>query len=174
MATLPGLLDRSRDLELEGQSRHPWYRRAVLAAMAGFCLLALLNVFGQHSQSFYSQGSTASLKLRVPSRLRSGDIFEARFEIRASDRLAKPTIVLAPDWLQGVTLNSLEPAPLDESSNGGLLRLTLPPIRAGGEATLWTQWQVNPTGFGDRDTSVTLLNGTRQLAHIQRTPTVIP
>jgi hypothetical protein len=174
MDTLPGLLDRRQDVELDGRSRHPWYRRAILALLAAFCLLALFNYFGQRSHSYSANGPGASIGLRAPSTLRGGDIFEARFEVRAASALDHPVLVLAPGWLQGITLNTIEPAPADETGSGGRLRLTLAPIRAGGEATLWTQWQVNPTGFGSRDTSVELFDGAHRIAAIERTTHVLP
>jgi hypothetical protein len=164
----------SLPVDIPHRQRHTWYRRAILGLISLFVLLALLNVFGQRSETAVATGGGARLELRAPDRLRTGDIFEARFEITTSVPLDKPAIVLAPDWLQGITLNSLEPAPVTENSTNNVLRLGLEPLQAGQTATVWTQWQVNPTGFGDRDTSVKLYNRDTELVSIDRTTTVFP
>jgi hypothetical protein len=164
----------SLDPDMGRYSRQVWYRRLILALMAAFALYALLNGFGQRAETVSSAGSLAGLEIRAPSRVRSGDIYEARFQIHADRDLAKPALVLAPDWLQGQTLNTLEPSPISEVSTNNELRLLLPPMSAGQEATVWTQWQVNPTGFGNRDTSVTLYDRQTRIVTIDHTTHVFP
>lgn len=142
--------------------------------MALFLAAALLNVFGQRSETSVASGPEARLELRAPSHLRGGVVFEARFEVHALRNLDHPRLILAGEWMQGVTLNTVEPAPVEETSRDGSLVFEISPLSAGETGTLWTQWQVNPTGFGRRDGDVSLYDGADRIATIERTTTVFP
>jgi hypothetical protein len=174
VATLPGNLDQAVDRDLEGRERHQALRRIGLGVLGLVVLAALFNVFGQTSSTATAEGAAATLSLRAPSSIRGGVIFEARFQIQAHDDIAHPAIVLAPGWLNGTTLNSLEPAPTTERSGPDGLELDYPPQEAGDELTVWTQWQTNPTDVGRRPAGVELRDGDRVLAHIDRTVTSFP
>lgn len=175
MDGLPGDLDARRDRDLEGRQRHPWQRRAGLAILTVLVLAALLNVFGQREVQSDASQPQASLQVVAPEHLRPGVIFESRFRIGAHEKLAKPTLVLAPGWLDSVTLNSVEPAPKDETSQpDGSLVLLFPSIPAGGAFTFKMMWQVNPTAFGRKSTGVQLLDGDQQVASIDRRTTIYP
>jgi hypothetical protein len=175
MAELPGDLDASRDRDLEGRARHQWQRRLGLLALAALVVAALFNVFGQREVESNAATPAASLQVIAPEHLRPGLIFEGQFRIEAEEALEQPTLVLAPGWLDSVTLNSLEPAPKDERSRpDGSLALLFPAIPAGGAMTFNTMWQVNPTAFGRKPTDVTLLDGDRELARIDRKTTIYP
>jgi hypothetical protein len=174
VAALPGNLDPAVDRDLHGRKHHQVVRRVGLGTLGVIIVLALLNVFGQRSTTATAEGAAAGFSLDAPSSIRGGVIFEARFEIQAHDDIANPAIVLAPGWLNGTTLNSLEPAPTTERSGPDGLELDYPPQKAGDELTVWTQWQTNPTDVGRRPAGVELRDGDRVLAHIDRTVTSFP
>lgn len=175
MGSLPGSLDAKVDRDLESRERHQMQRRLALGALGLLVLAAALNLFGQRTVSSASEGSDAKLTVEAPSRLRGGVIFEGRFVVEANAALDNPTLVLQPGWLDTITLNSLEPTPKDEGSRpDGALELLFPPIPAGGSLTFVTQWQVNPTAVGRKQSDVILLDGEREIARVDRTATIFP
>jgi hypothetical protein len=174
MATLHGHLSRSRDLELKGRTHEVWLRRAILALLALVIVAALLNVFGQRSVTSTASGSVASLTVRAPERLRGGLIFEGRFEITAHQPIAHPRLVLDSGWTEGMTLNTSEPTPSDETSRGDHLILEFARIPAGKTMTYWTQWSVNPVNVAHRSQDVTLYDGAKRLDTVHRQVTIFP
>jgi hypothetical protein len=151
-----------------------WIRRAFLTLFLVFALLGLLNAFGQVPSVSRAGGPAASLKVSAPTRLRGGLLFQARFDIHANRKLDHPTLVLGPGWVEGMTINTIEPSPSAEASRSGRLVLRLEPAQRGEDVTLWMDFQVNPTTVGRRAQDVDLDDGTQQLVRIQRTVTVFP
>ena len=94
--------------------------------------------------------------------------------IKAIQEIRDATLVLDPGWLEGMTLNTVEPSPVGESSRDGRLALDLGHIPAGDDYLLFLQFQVNPTNVGHRDAGVDLFDGDRRLLHLDRAITVWP
>src|SRR3954447_9357401 len=145
-------LELARHRDLDG--RGPTQSLRVLARLALVILpvLALLNVFGQRT----STASTAQLEVHAPTALRGGLVWQSTITFRARESLSTPRLVFSPDWLQGLTLNTIEPAADSETSDGASLAFTYGRMKAGDALRLVMQWQVNPTSLGHRDLDVTL------------------
>ena len=175
VAGVPDQIVLKRHRDLEGRSWEIWVRRCLFALLPIFALLGVLNIFGQHpaSTTVNSQGA-ASLKLYAPARVRGGLIYEARFHITAQRDLKHATLVLSPGWLEGMTVNTIEPSPVNEGSDNGRLTLDLGHVPAGESHLLFMQFQTNPTNVGHRDASVTLKDGDQTLLHLHRTITIFP
>ena len=97
--TLPpdGLrIERNRDLH--DRSRHVWYRRALLGAIAVLPVLALLNVFGQRPTVSSAHSLAADLRVTAPARLRSGLIFQVRVEVVAHRTISTPQLIFSQGW----------------------------------------------------------------------------
>jgi hypothetical protein len=174
VADVPDRLTLTRHRDLKGRERHPWTRRSLLALLALFVALGLVNVFGQQPQTSLEERAGASLKIYSPSRLRSGLYYQSRFTIEARNEIKEATLVLDPGWLEGMTLNTLEPAPIGEASRNGKIALELGRIPAGRRHILFLHFQVNPTNVGHRSADVELHDGEKPLIHIDRTVTVFP
>lgn len=101
-------------------------------------------------------------------------MYELRVEIRATEGLHDAHLVLGDGWVDGMTINTLEPAPSSETSADGQLKLSLGHIAAGHTFVQFIQMQVNPTTVTRRAADVSLLDGSRRLATIRRTITVFP
>ena len=82
--------------------------------------------------------------------------------------------MLDPDWLEDITLNTVEPAPVDEASRDGRIALELGRIPAGDEYRLYLHFQVNPTALGTRSQDVELYDGERLLLSLDRDAIVWP
>ena len=174
MADIPDSIVLKRDRDLEGRGWEIWLRRGLFLLLPILALLGLLNLFGQHPSTFKRSTDAATLKLFVPARLRSGLLYEARFRVTAHRDLKSATLVLGPGWLESMTVNTIEPSPVNEGSDNGNLTLELGHIPAGGTHLLFMQFQTNPTNVGHRSAPVTLMDGDRELLRINRTMTVFP
>jgi hypothetical protein len=171
---LKGQLSRERDVDLKGRSWHPWLRRGLLLAVFVFALAALLNAFGQAPTKSSATAPAATLSVEAPQKLRGGLIFEGEFVVDATQKLEHPTLILSGGWLDGITLNTIEPAPESETSRQHELHLRFATLPAGERLTVWTQWQVNPVNVGTQPQNVALYDGTEPVASVERDVTVLP
>jgi hypothetical protein len=174
MADIPDTIVLKRDRDLDGREWEIWLRRGLFALLPLLAVLALVNLFGQRPSSATASSNAATLKLYAPARIRSGLLFEARFRITAKRDLEKATLVLHPGWLESLTVNTIEPSPVDETSENGRLSLGLGPIAAGHSYLLFMQFQTNPTNVGHRKQTVELYDGDTKLLRLDRALTIFP
>ena len=174
MADIPDGIVVSRDRDLVGRRHGIWLRRVVLALLATISALALANLFGQRPQTLEAGAAVADLQAEAPARVRAGLLFQARFRITAHQVIRRARLVLEPGWLESMSISTIEPAPSEETSDEGRLSLELGRISGGSTYTLFMQFQTNPTNVGHREASVTLFDGSREIAHINRSITIFP
>jgi len=173
MAVPQGLtLKHHRDLV--DRERRPIVRRVLVGLLAAILVLGLLSVFGQSVRVSAAESPAARLEVSAPSKLRGGIFFQARYRIVAVEEIANATLVLDPDWLEDITLNTVEPSPVGEASRDGRIALELGQIPAGDEHRLYLHFQVNPTALGTRSQDVDLYDGERLLLSLDRDAIVWP
>jgi len=165
-------LDNARDLK--GRGAEFWVRRVLVALFAVIPVLALFNVFGQHASEASASSSAATLTVRSPTTARGGLLYEVRFTIVAHQDLKNATLALGGGWANGLTINTLEPSPTNETSSNGDLEFQLGPLAAGSTSVLHMDFQVNPTTVGSRKQQVALLDGDTLLVSMTRHLTVYP
>jgi hypothetical protein len=166
------VLRRHRDLR--GRGWHPWLRRALLALVALVAVLALAGVFGQRPSTTTAEGAPAGLVISAPGAVRGGLLYQARFEIKANEALNDATLVLNPAWLDGMTVNTIEPSPVNQASRNGSLALSLGHLPAGAKYVLFMEFQVNPTTVGSRTLRAELDDGERLILTIKRDLRIFP
>ena len=149
-------------------------RRGLFALVCVVPVLALANLFGQQPQTSTAAGGAARLSVSSPARVRGGLLYQARFRVTATQKLARAALVLDRGWLDGLTINTIEPSPVSETSQNGKLALNLGAISAGQSYVLFVDFQVNPTTVGRQDQTVTLYDGNRALVTLHRSFTVFP
>jgi hypothetical protein len=149
-------------------------RRALFTLLPVVALLALLNLFGQRPATATVASNAATLEVFAPPRVRSGLLYGARFHVTAHRDLKNAILVLHPGWLEGMTVNTIEPSPLGEASRNGRLSLDLGHIASGQSHLLFMDFQVNPTNVGHRPQTVELYDGETKLVEIDRSITVFP
>ena len=110
----------------------------------------------------------------APERVRGGLFYEARFTVEARREVEDATLVLDSGWAEGITINTLEPSPIEEASRDGKLVFGLGRVPAGEKHVLFLQLQVNPTNVGHRSQDVRLYDGDALLAKVDRSITVFP
>jgi len=174
VADAPDTIVLKRHRDLDGRQHDIWVRRGLFALLCVVPVLALLNVFGQRPSSATAGADTALLDVYAPSHVRGGLIFEARFHITARKPIKNAILVLDAGWLEGMTVNTIEPSPVGEASHNGRLTLQLGHIPRGSSYLLFMQFQVDPTNVGRRSQRVELYDGGRRVADLQRTITVFP
>ena len=165
-------VQRYRDMR--GRGWHIWLRRGLLLLVGLFVLAALFNTFGQRPTTARASSPEADLKVYAPDRVRGGLLWEARFTIRANTDVKKATLVLGEGWLEGNTINTIEPSPIGEGSRNGSLTLTLGHIPKGQRFELYMQFQTNPTNIGHRNADVQLQDGDKLLLSVHRTIWIFP
>ena len=173
MAETPQFLTLARNRDRVGRREVP-IRRALVLLVALFLLAGLLNVFGQRPATSEAGTSTAKLKVYAPDRVRGGLYYESRFTVTARSELKNAMLVLDSGWMEGITINTIEPSPIGEASRDGKLVLTLGHIRANTSYILFIQQQVNPTNVGHRSQDVALYDGGTFLTSVKRTITIFP
>jgi hypothetical protein len=173
MADTPAFLTLRRNRDEAGRLELPT-RRALATLVALLLVAGLLNVFGQRPQTVRAGTGEASLKVYAPAHVRGGLYYEARFTVTARHDIKDATLVLDSGWLEGMTINTIEPSPVGEASRDGKLALELGHVPAGTSYILFVQLQVNPTNVGRRSQDAALYDGDRFLTSIDRVVTVFP
>jgi hypothetical protein len=173
---VPDTLQLKRHRDLDG--RYPGgiaFRRIVVLLLTVISVLGLANVFGQRATTVRASGASASLALSAPSTVRGGDMWQARFHIRAARDIKNATLTLDPGWGEAMTINTIEPSPSNETSDNGRISLELGSISAGSDFILFVECQVNPTNVAwHRSQNVQLQDGDQTLATIHRRITILP
>jgi hypothetical protein len=145
-------------------------RRTVMSLFAAFSLAALAGAIGQRATT----SEAAGMILQAPEIVRGGLFWQARIDIRAPREIQHPRLVLAEGWLEGMQVNSIEPAPESESSRDGLLVLSYGKLEAGDRLRIWMQFEVNPTNVGRRSLALELDDAETPVARIDRDLRVLP
>jgi len=146
----------------------------LVVLVAAVSLLALLNVFGQWPSTATVAASAATLEVRSPNAVRGGLLYQSRFTVRARRDVKDATLVLGRGWLEGLTVNTIEPGPLSEASRDGRLSLELGHLPAGEKYVLYIQYQVSPTTVGSHTQTVALYDGDEPILTYEKTLRVFP
>ena len=174
MADQPDGIVLRRHRDLEGRRWHPWLRRGLLGLIALVLLLGLFDVFGQATSTTRAQAGAATLSVSAPGAVRGGLLFQARITTEAHTELRDATLVLNQAWLDGLTVNTIEPSPLNEASRDGNLAFDLGHLPAGSKHVLYLDYQVNPTTVGSRTLRLDLQDGETPVTSLERTLRIFP
>ena len=174
MGPLPDTLERDAHVDLTERNAEVWLRRVGLLVVAGLAAAALAGVFGQRASTSSAASSMATLAVTSPGALRSGLVYQSRFDVEAIRWLDTPTLVLDDGWFEGMTLNSMQPEAKEQSERNGRMSLVFPAVPAGSTLSVRLQWQVNATTVGRREQSVVLTDGGATLTSIDRDVVVYP
>jgi hypothetical protein len=149
-------------------------RRVILTLFALISLAALVGFIGQRPSTSAASSSSVRMTLSAPETVRGGLFFQSRIDIRALAPIEHPRLVFADGWVEGLQVNSIEPAAESESSRDGRLVLSYGALERGDVLRVWLQFEVNPTNVGKRSYAVELDDAEQRLARIPRTIRVLP
>jgi hypothetical protein len=88
--------------------------------------------------------------------------------VLAHQQLSTPTLVLNRGFLDGLTINTIEPQASQELNRNGALVLQYGAIQAGHRLNVWIEFQVNPTTVGARTQRLELDDGQTPVAVLTR------
>jgi hypothetical protein len=168
VADQPDGIVLARHRDLKGRGWHPWVRRALFGVVALVLLLALFGFVGQSNSTTRVETPAATLTVDAPDAVRGGLLYQARFTIVAHRELKQATLVLNEKWIDGLTVNTIEPSPVGEASRDGKLALELGHLAAGARYVLFVDYQVNPTTVGARTLQAELDDGEQPVASLTR------
>ena len=151
-----------------------WTRRVIMAVFAAIALLGLLNRIGQRPAETATRVPAATLTLSAPATVRGGLFFQSRVEVRAARALDHPRLVLDDGWVEGMQVNSIEPAPVGEASRDGHVVLSYDALKPGDVLRVWFQFEVNPTNVGQRSYAIELDDAERPVTRLSPTIRVMP
>ena len=174
MADQPDGIVLTRHRDLKGRGWHPWVRRALVGVVALVLLLALFGFVGQSTSTTRAETAAATLVVDAPDAVRGGLLYQARFTIVAHQELKQATLVLNEKWIDGLTVNTIEPSPVNEASRDGKLALELGHLAAGARYVLYLDYQVNPTTVGSRTLKAELDDGEQPVASLSRNLKIWP
>ena len=174
MADQPDGIVLRRHRDLQGRRWHPWLRRGLLGLIALVLVLALFDVFGQETSTTRAEAGAATLSVSAPGAVRGGLLFQARITTEVHTDLRDATLVLNQAWLDGLTVNTIEPSPLNEASRDGSLAFDLGHLPAGSKHVLYLDYQVNPTTVGSRTLRLELQDGETPVTSLERTLRIFP
>lgn len=174
MADQPDGIVLARHRDLKGRGWHPWVRRGLVGVVALVALLALFGFVGQSTSTTRSETPAATLSVEAPDGVRGGLLYQARFTVLAHQELKHATLVLNEKWIDGLTVNTIEPSPVNEASRDGKLALELGHLAAGARHVLYVDYQVNPTTIGSRTLEAELNDGEQLVASLSRSLRIWP
>jgi hypothetical protein len=145
-----------------------------VAILAAISILGLFNVFGQCSRTTVDHAATATLSVDGPTRVRGGLVFTSEVVFTAEVPISNARIFLARGWFQGMSVNTIEPSPVTQSSNGPWIVLAFGRMPAHRQFHLWLSLQTNPTNVGSHDQTVALYDGAASIALVHRSLFVFP
>jgi hypothetical protein len=167
--TFADLEDDPRDLTVG-----LWVRRAVLTLLGVLVLAALANRIGQRPADHVVRTPVVTMRLTAPQTVRGGLFFQSRVDIRAGQAIDHPRLVLDNGWVEGMQVNSIEPAPVGEASRNGRVVLSYDALKAGDVMRVWLQFEVNPTNVGRRSYGIALDDAERPVTRLSPKITVLP
>jgi hypothetical protein len=146
----------------------------VLALFVVPVALGLTGTLGQQTVVRSASSPQARLALDAPSVVRGGLMWRARISVRALRTIRHPRLILGAGYVDGMQLNTIEPAPASESSRGPRVVFSYDELSRGDELIVYLQFQTNPTTTGGQDATVELDDETRPLTRAEHTITVLP
>jgi hypothetical protein len=145
-----------------------------LLVLGGIVLWGLSGFAGSRTHEHAADASALKLSVTTPSLIRNGELYETTIDVAARRRIGKLVIGVTPALWRETTVNSMTPAPADESSEGGLFRFVYGPVKAGDSFQVKIDLQINPSLFGDNAGRVVAFDGDERLAEVPLRLRVLP
>ncbi len=155
-----------------GRGRRRWLALILLSALM---LAALLGVFGGgKARPLTASGDAATLEVRTARVVRNGVFFETLVRVTARAPIEKAVVAVDATLWRDMTINTMIPAPSEESFKDGAFRFDYGPLKPGESIDIKIDGQINPPLFAGTRGTVAVLDGERPLAGIPLHITVLP
>ena len=151
------------------------YRTAVgLIALTAAVVAAAIGVFGAPEAVRSASGTRAELEVHGPRQIRTGEFFEMRFRIDATEDLTDAVLGVDERIWQDITVNTMIPGPTDETYADGQYRFAFGELAAGQSFLFKVDAQINPDYFGPSAGQVSLYDGDELIAELAYELGVLP
>ena len=145
-----------------GRGRRRWLALILLSALM---MAALLGVFGGgKARPITVTGDAVQLEVHTQRTIRNGVFFETLVRVTARAPVEKTVIAIDATLWRDMTINTMIPAPSEESFKDGAFRFDYGPLKPGESIDIKIDGQINPPLFAGTKGSVAVLDGERQLA----------
>ncbi|ODP36060.1 hypothetical protein [Sphingomonas turrisvirgatae] len=146
-----------------------------LALLSALMLAALLGAFGGgKSRPLVTQAAAARLEVTVPRRIRNGEFFEMRIRIEAKQPIGRAVLVVPASLWRDMTINTMIPAPSEETAQRGEFRFDYGELKAGETLDIKVDGQINPPLFAGTRGTIALADDDRTLASVPLDIRVLP
>ncbi|RYD42569.1 MAG: hypothetical protein EOP63_12535 [Sphingomonadales bacterium] len=167
---------------LEGLDAKPsqrlWDRHAspISIIVLGALLLAAALGFtgGQPSSPRTADLGDARLTVKTPTVIRNGEFFETDITLTANVPLGDAVVAVSPALWQDMTVNTMIPAPAEESFENGLFHFSYGPLAAGDTLRIKIDGQINPPLFAGTMGEIAILDGSRRIGAMPLRIRVLP
>lgn len=152
-----------------------WRRWIAILLLAAIMLAALLGAFGGgKARPAIVESNAIRLEIRTPRVIRNGEFFETHIHVTAHAPVTKAVVAVDADLWRDMTINTMIPAPSDESFKDGAFEFDYGPLRAGETLAIKIDGQINPPLFAGTRGRIALFDGKRELAALPLHITVLP
>ena len=154
-----------------------WRRHASPASLVVFGLvvvLALTGVLGHERLWEASAAGGTRLTVHMPEVIRNGEFVEMRLTVEPAVAIEELVIDIDQALWEDMTVNTMIPAPTEESSRDGRFSFTFGEIDAGASFLLKVDAQINPDIVGGNAGVIIVRDGTVALVEMHVEMAVLP
>ena len=163
---------------LEGLDAKPshqrlWDRHASpisILVLGGLLLAAGLGFAGGQP----SPPRTADLGDAHPTIIRNGEFFETDITLTADVALGDAVVAVSPALWHDMTVNTMIPAPAEESFKDGRFHFSYGPLDAGDSLHIKIDGQINPPLFAGTRGDIAVFDGSRRIGAMPLRIKVLP
>ena len=159
-------------------SRRLWDRHAspISILILGGLLVAAGFGFtgGQRSPPRTADLGEARLTVKTPTIIRNGEFFETDITLTADAPLEDAVVAVSPALWQDMTVNTMIPAPAEESFKDGHFHFSYGPLGAGDSLRIKIDGQINPPLFAGTRGEIAILDGSRRIGAMPLRIKVLP
>jgi hypothetical protein len=151
--------------------QRPWWHRhanpASIIVIGALLAAALLGTFGGQPHPHRKIATPAAdVETEFPEILRNGEFFEMRAAITARRRFEDLRLAVAVPYWRDLTINTMVPAPSEETSENGEYIFGYGEVKAGQTLNLKFDGQINPPMFAGTQGAVRVMDGEETIAVI--------
>ena len=155
-----------------------WDRHAspISILILGSLLLAAILGFagGQPSPPHTADFGIARLTVKTPLIIRNGEFFETDVTLTAETPLDDAVIAVTPALWHDMTVNTMIPAPAEESFEDGYFHFSYGPLGAGERLHVKIDGQINPPLFAGTRGEIAVYDGDRRVGAMPLRIKVLP
>ena len=165
---------------LEADATRPrlWDRHASpisILILGGLLVAAGVGLLGgQPSPPRTANFGDARLVVKTPTIIRNGEFFETDLTLTAQAPIQDAVIAVSPALWHDMTVNTMIPAPAEESFRNGQFHFSYGPLGAGESVHVKIDGQINPPLFAGTRGEISVFDGSRRIGAMPLRIKVLP